>query len=97
MPELDQYDPDDIDDGAVDQEVGYEEAQNNRLRAERELDRRDAQEGVAGRRQRLPGALEGTMIWLRPQGGPLLHHSGVLSFRNVFSPIFSVYTTTPSI
>lgn len=65
MPELDQYDPEDIDDGAVDQDITYAEAQNNRLRAERELDRRDAQEGVTGRRQRLPGALEGISIFLQ--------------------------------
>ena len=59
MPELDRYDQDDIDDEEVDENVTFEEAQNARLRAERELDRRDAREGVTGRRQRLPGALEG--------------------------------------
>ena len=59
MPELDQYDQDDIDDEEVDENVTFEEAQNARLRAEHELDRRDAREGVTGRRQRLPGALEG--------------------------------------
>lgn len=65
MPELDQYDQDDIDD-EVEQNVTYEEAQNLRLRAERELDRRDAREGVTGRRQRLPGALEGRLHTYEP-------------------------------
>ena len=61
MPELDRYDEADIDD-EVNQDVTYEEAQRARLLAERELDRRDAREGVTGRRQRLPDALEGEPI-----------------------------------
>ena len=59
MPALDNYDQDDIDDEGLDESVSYEEQQNARLRAEQELDRRDAREDPTGRRQRLPGALEG--------------------------------------
>ena len=59
MSGLDRYDPDDIDDADVGQDVTFEEAQAARLRAEADLDRRDAREGVGNRRQRLPGALEG--------------------------------------
>jgi hypothetical protein len=60
MSGLDRYDEEGIDDvqeGGED--VTFEEAQAARLRAERDLDRRDAREGIAGRRQRLPQALEG--------------------------------------
>ena len=62
MSGLDRYDQDDIDDADVGQDVTFEEAQAARLRAEAELDRRDAREGVGGRRQRLPGALEGAHL-----------------------------------
>ena len=60
MPGLDKYEPNDIDD-EDEHDVTYEEAQAARLRADRELDRRDVREGRAtGRRQRLPEVLEGT-------------------------------------
>ena len=60
MPELDRYDPDAIDDEDVGEDVTFEEAAAQRLRAEREMERRDEREGRApGRRVRLPGALEG--------------------------------------
>lgn len=62
MSALDRYDQDDIDDADAGQDVTFEEAQAARLRAEAELDRRDAREGVGGRRQRLPGALEGSLL-----------------------------------
>ena len=61
MSGLDRYDDADLDDNEVGQDVTFEEAQAARLRAEADLDRRDAREGVGGRRQRLPGALEGTI------------------------------------
>ena len=60
MPALDTYDPEAIDD-VVGDDVTFEEAAAARLRAEREMDRRDVREGrgTLGRRHRLPGALEG--------------------------------------
>ena len=59
MPGLDHYEEDGLDE-EVSEDVGYEEAQARRLRAEDEMDRRDVREGRAtGRRARLPGALEG--------------------------------------
>lgn len=71
MSALDRYDDADIDDNEVGQDVTFEEAQMNRLRAEADLDRRDAREGVGGRRQRLPGALEGALP---------LHHRLILYY-----------------
>lgn len=56
MPALDRYEDADIDDDVEDADVSFEA----RLRAERELDRRDVREGRVPRRRRLPGALEGT-------------------------------------
>jgi len=59
MSGLDRYDEEGIDDQEGGEDVTFEEAQAARLRAERDLDRRDAREGIVGRRQRLPQALEG--------------------------------------
>ena len=59
MPELDRYDPRDIDDAESGGSFGA--AQGARLAADLAMERGDAREGrVTGRRARLPGALEGT-------------------------------------
>ena len=68
MPGLDRYDAEGVDDEEMG-EVSYEQAQAARLRAERELERRDVREGrFAGRRTRLPGALEGAPALLLVAG-----------------------------
>lgn len=59
MEGLDEYEAEGLDDEAeVEGGLTYEEVQANRLRAEREMARRDARED-ANRAKRLPGALEG--------------------------------------
>ena len=59
MSALDRYEGEGVDDEATD-EVDFMQAQAARLRAERDMDRRDVREGrYTGRRARLPGALEG--------------------------------------
>ena len=77
MPALDRYDTEAVDDEAMD-EVTFEEAQAARLRAEREMERRDVREGrVTGRRARLPGALEGD--WRSASHLPFKKHGQPLS------------------
>ena len=59
MPALDRYDAEGLEDEEVG-EVSFEQVQAARLRAERDMERRDVREGrFTGRRSRLPGALEG--------------------------------------